>query len=384
MMLGRAGGLGLATAALAVLVGFGLSGARAQEKETFVIGCSLPLSGALVGFGEPMRDGATFAVETFNASGRLPDGTFELECFDSKADPKETINIGERLADQDNVIAAISDFSSTATMAAADTYERAGLVQITPSASHPELTKMNDWMFRASETTNVYVPPMADFIIGKLGQTKVAVIQVQTDWGIAVGDAFITRLEEQGGELVQHSVYKEGTTDFRSIITQLKRSAPGAIYLAMLEEEAANFAKQLDQLGMGDVPVVDSAVGVTPRSIELSGNSMEGWYLATIFNPNNPDPNVQDFIEGFEAEYSRKADVWSAYGYDAATLIMEAAARAWPDVTRANIRDQLANNTKAYKGANGDLAIDPETREVSRAHVFVSHVEGGEIHTPQS
>jgi len=370
----------IAAAALAVMAGWAAPQAQAQEK-TFVIGCSLPLSGPLVGFGEPMKEGAQFAVDTYNEAKALPEAKFVLQCYDSKADPKETINIAERLADQADVIASISDFSSTATMAAADTYERAGLLQMTPSASHPDLTKMNDWMFRASETVNVYVPPMADFIIDKLGKKKVAVLQVQTDWGLAVADAFTKQLEERGGELVQQSVYKEGTTDFRAIITQLKRAQPEAIYLAMLEEEAANFAKQLKQLGMGDIPVVDSAVGVTPRSVGLAGGAMEGWYLATIFNPNNPDPNVQNFIKGFEAKYNRKADVWSAYGFDAATLIMQAATRAWPDVTRERVRDELANNTKDYKGANGDLSIDPETREVSRQHIFVSQVKDGKIQT---
>ncbi|WP_137388720.1 ABC transporter substrate-binding protein [Rhodoligotrophos defluvii] len=370
----------LAAAAVAALVSMAPLTAQAQEK-TLVIGCSLPLSGPLVGFGEPMKQGAELAVETYNASEALPEAKFVLQCYDSKADPKETINIGERLADQADVIASISDFSSTATMAAADTYERAGLVQLTPSASHPDLTKMNEWMFRASETVDVYVPPMADFIVDKLGKKKVAVMQVQTDWGVAVANAFIKQLEERGGEVVQHSVYKDGTTDFRAIITQLKRAQPEAIYLAMLEEEAANFAKQLQQLGMGDVPVVDSAVGVTPRSVNLAGGAMDGWYLATIFNPNNPDPNVQSFIKAYEAKYNRKADVWSAYGFDAATLIMQAATRAWPDVTRERVRDELANNTKDFKGANGDLSIDPETREVSRQHVFVSQVKDGNIET---
>jgi branched-chain amino acid transport system substrate-binding protein len=255
---------------------------------------------------------------------------------------------------------------------------------MTPSASHPDLTKMNKWMFRASETVNVYVPPMADYIVDELGKKKVALIQVQTDWGVAVGNAFTRQLEARGGELVQHAVYKDGTTDFRAIITQLKRAQPEAIYLAMLEEEAANFAKQLKQLGLGDVPVVDSAVGVTPRSIELAGGAMDGWHLATIFNPNNPDPNVQNFIKAYEGRFNRKADVWGAYGWDSATLIMNAAARAAPDVTRAKVRDELANNTRDYKGANGDLSIDPETRDVSREHVFVSHVENGNIVTPGS
>ena len=360
-------------AALALATG----SARADDR-LLVIGCSLPLSGSMVGFGTPVEMGARLAVERFNAAGSMPGVKFRLDCNDSQGDPKQTVNIAERLIDNPAVIASMSDFTSTATMAAADTYGRGELVQLTPSASHPDIVKMNKWMFRSSETIPMYIEPLVDFMTGKLGLKRVAVIQVQTDWGKSVGQTLAARIPKDGGEIVDDAVYNAGTSDFRSILTKMRREKPDVIFLAMLEEEAATFMKQRKQLGLTEIPVVDSGVGLTERSLGLAGDSFDGMYSSRLYNPENPSPAVQDFRKAFVAKFGKEPDIWSAYGYDAANLLMLAAKRAGPGVTRATERDELLK-TGRYEGANGTLTIDPDTREVGRANLTTVRVEGGKI-----
>ena len=350
---------------------------RAEDK-TLVIGCSLPLSGPLVGFGNPIEQGARLAVNQFNASGAMPGANFRLECSDSKGDAKETVNIAQRLVDNDAVIASISDFTSTATMAAADTYARGGLVQVTPSASHPDLVKMNKWMFRTSETIPTYVNPLADFVVQKLGKKRVAVVQVQTDWGQSVGQTFVAEAKKESGEIVDHAVYNQGTTDFRSILTRMRREKPDAIFLAMLEEEAATFMKQRKQLGLTDVVVVDSGVGLTDRSLNLAGDAFEGLWSIRLYNPADPAPAVQSFIKTFTAKYGKAPDIWSAYGFDAATIVMTAAKRAGPRVTRVEEQEQLAKFGRG-EGANGAFAINPDTRDIERFGLTTVRVDDGKI-----
>ena len=362
---------------LALAAALACGTARAEDR-TVVIGCSLPLSGPLVGFGSPIKQGADLAVEQFNAAHTMPGVTFRLDCSDSKGDAKETVNIAGKLVDNPQVIASMSDFTSTATMAAADTYANGGLVELTPSASHPDLVKMNKWMFRTSETIPTYIDPLADFIAKTLGRKRVAVVQVQTDWGQSVGETFAAAAKRDGVEIVDNAVYNQGTTDFRAILTRMRREKPDAIFLAMLEEEAATFMKQRKQLGMTEIPVVDSGVGLTERSLGLAGDAFDGMWSSRLFNPDDPSPVVQDFIKAFSAKYGKAPDIWSAYGFDAATIIMEAARRAGPGVTRAQEQEQLARYGRS-QGANGAFAIDPDTRDVERFGLTTVRVENGKI-----
>ena len=371
---GRRAALALALAT-AIAAGSGTI-ALAQER-VLTIGCSLPLTGRMVGFGEPVKAGMDLAIEEYNTTKRIPGVRFELLCNDSKGDPKETINIAQRLIDNQAVIASISDFTSTATMAAAETYQKGGLVQMTPTASHPDLTKMNPWMFRASLTVPVYIEPMADFLMKNVNARKIAVVQVQTDWGVSAGTAFVDRLKAIGGEVASLDAYNEGTTDFRAILTQIRRRNPDAIFLAMLEEEAVNFMKQRQQFAMTQ-PVMDSSVGITPRSLGLGGSAMEGMYTNILFNESSPLQEVKDFVARYRQKHGadKTPDQWNAYGYDAASMIMLAAGRAMPNPTRQAIRDQLAQ-TRNFRGANGELSVDPQTREVSRSSLTFPQVRNG-------
>ena len=371
-------------AALLLATALACAGAAHAADKTLVIGCSLPLSGAMVGFGTPIQQGAVLALEQFNAANGLPGVSFRLDCADSKGDAKETVNIAERLVDNTAVIASISDFTSTATMAAADTYAHGGLVELTPSASHPDLVKMNKWMFRTSETVPTYVDPLADFTAKTLGRKRIAVVQVQTDWGQSVGETFVARAKADGAEIVDDAVYNQGTSDFRAILTRMRREKPDAIFLAMLEEEAATFMKQRKQLGLTDIPVVDSGVGLTERSLGLAGDAFDGMWSSRLFNPQNQSPVVQGFIKTFTAKYGKAPDIWSAYGFDAANIIMEAAKRAGPGVTRADEQAQLAK-FGAGEGANGAFSINPQTRDIDRSNLSTVRVENGKInYAPKS
>jgi branched-chain amino acid transport system substrate-binding protein len=238
-------------------------------------------------------------------------------------------------------------------------------------------------MFRSSETIPNYVEPLADFTVTTLGKKKVAIIQVQTDWGQNVAASYTERTKADGGEIVTTEIYNPGKTDFRAELTKLRRLRPDAIFLAMLEQDAATFMKQRQQFAMEDIVVVDSGVGVTARSLGLAGSAFDGLWTNRLFNPESTLPVVRTFIADYKARYGTEPDQWSGYGYDGATMIMQAAKRAWPDVTRQTIRDQLAK-TGTYVGANGELSIDPETRELSRNNLAIVQVQNGSInYTPK-
>lgn len=372
---------GILSMTLGASIAFGAAGGHAQK--VLVLGCSLPLSGPEVGFGKPIREGIELAVDQFNASKQLPGATFKLDCKDSQDQPQQTVNIAQSFIDDPQVIAALSDFSSTSTLASASTYGNAKMVDITPTASSPAITKANPYMFRSSETIQNYIEPLANFSVKTLGKKRITIIHVQSDWGEDVAKTFTKQAEADGAKIVADDAYNPGTTDFRSELTKLRRIRPDEIFLAMLEQDAAVFMKQSQQFGMGNITAVDSGVGLTARSLGLAGTAFNGLWSDRLYNPNSKLPEVQNFIKAFQAKYGKAPDEWSADGYDGAMLLMLAAKRAWPNVTRETEHEQVIK-TGTYIGANGPLMIDPKTHDLSRNGMTIVLVENGQInYTPK-
>jgi branched-chain amino acid transport system substrate-binding protein len=263
-------------------------------------------------------------------------------------------------------------------MAAGKTYTDGKLVDLSPTASSTAIVKISPWMFHSSETIPDYIRPLADLTVQKLGKKKIAIVHVETDWGEAVAKTYTQQVAKDGGTIVDEEVYNPGTIDFRATLTKLRRLHPDAIFIAMLEQDAATFMKQRQEFGMGDITVVDSGVGVTERSLKLAGSAFDGLWSDRLFDPAGTLPQTRKFIAAFKAKFGTVPDEWSADGYDGAMIVLQAAERAWPDVTREKIRDELAT-TGTYVGANGKLTIDPKTREVTRQGYSIVRVENGAI-----
>lgn len=82
------------------------------------------------------------------------------------------------------IVVELGDFSSGASMAASQIYQRGGLVQFGFTNSHPDFTQAGgDYTWSNSVTQKQASPLLADFAVKKLGLKKLAVLNLNTDWG---------------------------------------------------------------------------------------------------------------------------------------------------------------------------------------------------------
>lgn len=87
------------------------------------------------------------------------------------------------------IIAEIGDFTSTCCMAAQPIYNRAGMIQLSPTASHTKFASGSKWSFSAYGTQYWEQPVMAALAVDKLGLKNVAVLFITFT---ADGDAIKT------------------------------------------------------------------------------------------------------------------------------------------------------------------------------------------------
>lgn len=344
---------------LALVAPFAVAG-TASAADAIKIGYQLPLTGNTAQYGQDFKTAAEIALERFNASGRLP-VKVEIVFEDSRSDAKEGVAIARKFVDDEAIVGVLGDFTSGVSMASAQVYKEAGMPQLSQTASHPDFVKISEWQFRNITTQAGEGPYNADWMLSK-GLKKVAVIAEQTDWGQSVTKYFDDELTAKGGTVLMTEYFNRGTPDFRSLLTKIERSKPDAIYTGFFYEDGANFLKQMKQLGI-TVPVFSTSAAHNQKIIELAGPDAEGLSLTTNFLPNDPRPEVKNFVEAWVKARGAEPGQFPAQAFDAVNIMLDAVVKTYPKTTRASVRDALAA-TKDFPGVTGKTTFGADREPV--------------------
>jgi len=356
-----------------LLAAAALPGAALAQSRPVTLGYMLPLTGEFSQYGIRFRQSATMALEAFNAARRIP-VPVQILYEDTRSDAREATSVAQKFADNAEIVGVLGDFSSSASMAAAQVFARAQLPQLSQTASHPDFVGISRFQFR-NITTQAYEGPFVARWAAGNGVRRVAVICIQNDWGQSVAQGFNTAFQAGGGTITSTEFFNPGNREFRSILTKIQRERPDAVYLGMFYEDGAAVLQQRRQLAMR-MPFYATSSLYEPRLIELAGvPAAEGLFLATSFMPTNPDPRVQAFVAEHMRRFDMEPNAFSAQAFDAVNIMLEAVARAAPDVTRARLRDELAA-TRDFPGVTGTTSFDPQTREPSKTLARMQVREG--------
>ena len=288
------------------------------------VGYLLPLSGERSKYGAMFRNAASIRIDDFNAA----DNGFDLEILyeDTKSDPKESANVAAKFVDNDDIIAVLGDFSSGASMASGEVLAKAGVAQLSQTASHPDYTKISKWQFRNITTQAQEGPFNAKWILST-GAKTAAVIAIQNDWGISAAENFVQSFEDGGGKVVTEEFFNPGLRDFKSILTKVKRRNPDVVYLCLFDEEGASLLQQARQLSI-ESQIFSTSALYSPKMLELAGPAAEGLKLATTFVGNSPEPKVKAFVDAYKSRYGEEPSQFAAQAYDAVGIMLEAIKKA--------------------------------------------------------
>lgn len=308
--------------AVIVIVCFVISTA-CYAQEPIMIGVSSPTSGEYAEYGKSMQAGVELAVAQLNKAGGIQGRPFELVMSDSQGDSDIARRIARKFVSNATIVAEIGDFTSSCSMAAQPIYERGGMAQLSPTASHPSFAPGSSYSF-GIVGIQAGSPFMAKVATELLGKQRIAIATLQTDWGIAMKEAFLQEAMRLGAEIVAQESYFEGTTDFSELLTKLLAAKPQVIFLASMVADAAGICKQLQLDGQADIILMGSQSLNSPELIQLGGSAVEGLIVPTLFFSKAPRQEVQNFVQSYETVYQSSPDWVAAISYDAMNLLAEA------------------------------------------------------------
>jgi branched-chain amino acid transport system substrate-binding protein len=357
----------VAALALALVVAPG-AGAREMVK----IGLSAPLTGDWAEYGNDFRRSAQMVIDQVNRNGGIRGAEVTLAVEDSRGDPKEAVLIAEKFVADPRVIAELGDFSSSACMAAAPVYERAGMVQMSPTSSHNDFTSKGEYMFRVVATQAQEGPFNANWAVNELGKKKIASIYINNDWGVNANEYFIAAAKELGAEILAEEAFIPGEKDFTAILSKIKRMEPDLVYLPLFYADAAALMNQARRARLETTFMSNSSL-FSEKTIELGGEAVNGIVLPVNFFPSDPRPAAQNFLRDYRALYDADPNQFAALAYDAANLLVAALHHAGVD-DRSAVREALVG-LEGFQGATGPISYK-ESRDPAKELVKIMIQDG--------
>ena len=349
--------------AAALLLAPTLAMAAPATGEPVFFGVSGPLTGQNAQYGAQWKAGFDLALEHINAEGGIHGRPLAYVFEDSQSDPRQAVGLAQKFVNDKRIRIELGDFSSPASMAASPIYQRAGLVQLGFTNSHPDFTKGGDYVWSPSISQSDSQPLLADLAIKTLGFKRVGVLFLNTDWGRTSRDVFVKAAQERGAQVVVAEGYQPDEKDFRSTLVRVRDANPDGLVLISYYPDGALIASQVRNVGLKQ-PIAAAGSVYSPKFIELGGEAVNGIYTNTSFFPEEPRAEVQDFVKRFRARYAKDPDAFNAYAYDAAAIAAAALRQAGPNGDRKAVRDAFYKIKDVPSVVFGKANFDPQTRRV--------------------
>lgn len=350
--------IALVLAAMLLLIP--LSACNQEDENTILIGGLAPLTGDVAVYGIAVRNAADLAFEEINEKGGILGKQIKYQCEDEKGDPTEAVNAFNKLMNNENIVAFLGDVTTKPTLAVAPLAAEEGIPMITPTATHVDVTKAGDNIFRSCFIDPFQGSMMAVFAKENLNVQKVAIIyNTSDDYSDGLHESFKEKAEELGMEVVAIKGYSKDATDFNAELTAIQAEDPDAIYVPDYYGTDALIATQARALGFNK-PLLgcDGWDGVLDVLAEEKYSVVNNVYFTNHYFVGDTDEKVKAFVANYEKEYGVKPNALAALAYDAAYILANAIEAAG-STDWAAINKELAKTS--YAGVSGNISYGDGT-----------------------
>jgi branched-chain amino acid transport system substrate-binding protein len=340
-----------------------------EEAATVKIGAIIAQTGEVASIGLEMLKAAELAVAEINEAGGINGLQIELIAEDGKCAAKEATAAFQKLSTIDNVVGIVGPTCSGEALAVAPMAAEAKTVQISSSATSPDLTTNGGkYFFRVVPSDGIQGVVGAD-LATSMEKKKAAIFYLNNDYGLGLEKVFRESFVSNGGEVALSETYEQGSVDFRTELTKVKASEPDLLYLVAYPSEGGQILKQAKELGI-KATILTSEGMKANEVLEVAGDAANG--ITLTFPAENKNEEGSKFAEAFKAKYDAEPGLFVAETYDAVKILTKAIGES--DGSRESIQAALAA-TKEYSGASGQISFD-ENGDAAKAFDTVTVVDG--------
>lgn len=385
----------VATCCAHPMLAFGAPSSLAPSS--FKIVSSLPKTGSANGQATSIANGIRLAIEEIN--GKIDGIPVLYEDWDDASpargqwDPAVEAANADKAIQDPSVVAYIGPYNSGAAKISMPKLNQAGLLQVSPSATWPGLTKPGlgepnePMIYRPAGKPTFFRVVPADDLQGdvgakwaqELGAQKLFILHDGELYGKGVASVFKKSAEKLGLSVLGFDKIDPKASNFRSLAVRIKQVAPDLVYFGgTTQTGAGQLAKDLKAAGVKAKFMAPD--GCFENSfIESAGKDVLEDNAFITFGgvpAKELKGNGKVFYEAYKKAFNTEPEGYSAYGYESAKVVLAA-------IQRASSRDRggiiaAMKDTKEFPGALGTWSFD-ENGDTSVKLMSGNTVKNGEF-----
>lgn len=325
------------------------------------VGALMDFTGDLAEYGPPMDDAIKLAAKHVNDAGGVLNGRLiEVLSEDGGTNDAISVEAARKLVTVDGVSALIGALGSGFTLAVANAVTIPNeTLQISPSASAPSITLVNDndFLFRTNVSDSFQGVILAD-LASELGYDSVGVMHINNAYGQGLADQFAESFEALGGTAVVVP-HEDGQPSYASELARATANDPDALVAVSYPVNAALYVREAIDGGDADTFLFVDGTKSEEMITAVGAGALEGTY-GTAPGALETSASAR-FADDYEAEYARPPTPFTAQSYDAMAVVALAVEAAGSDDSQA-IRDAL----RRVAGPPG-VEVGPGQAELARA-----------------
>jgi branched-chain amino acid transport system substrate-binding protein len=335
----------------------------AEAQDEFKYGALMPVTGPIPQYGEYFIRGSQLALEDLERGGWIGGKKIRIVLEDGKADPKISLAAMNKLVSIDKV-PLVESLVTPVVLAIGPVAQQNGVVLMNTAAQSAEVRKIGNFILSLNPLADVVMAETVEFAAKGMKAKSAAILQVNSEYGRAVGATFKKIFEDQyGGKIVATEIINMGETDFTTHLTKLKFVKSEIIFMVAHEAELGYALKKAKQIGL-KTPFLCTPGMVAPMTFEIAGDAIEGLNAPDyVYDPHNGTEMMKSFGRRYREKFGILPHTYPAYSYD--SVMLYAAALKNGARTGAQIRD-FYHSLKNYVGVSGPVAFGKDGVTLAR------------------
>ncbi|VBB05418.1 Hypothetical protein LUCI_0627 [Lucifera butyrica] len=331
------------------------------------IGFAGSLTGRISDLSIDSRDGVMLAVEETNRAGGIHGRPVKLIVKDDHNNAHEAIRVDRELISQ-GVSAIIGHVTSSMTVAALPQINAARMLLISPTATNPRISGLDDYFIRVIPDLADTASLQADYARRKLHLRRIAILydMSNAEYAMQWTTYFKFRFEKLGGRVIDiDRFHTNREADFWDTIQAMLAGHPDGVLIVAGAVDSALFSQQV-RMQNDHIPILSSGWAMTPDFINHGGPAAEGVVFAHPADLESRSSNYLKFKQAFYKRFGRLPGYAAAYGYEAVRVLFRglAAGRRPEEIKQAII------NHRVFDGLWGHFVIDENGDTINESNII--------------